>query len=160
MTIIQIVIPVIWTLIILGCILYVKTNKKFPVTLFSGTDTVKVEASPSLVWSKTSSIAVILGYVFLLLMWVAFILLATDTLTFDAHSSGATFMVLGPTALSIILFFSGYSSKLSNNYVSVNRNDFNKWISDGLIKKKSGDNYVDVNGDRLLHSFDNKNWIK
>lgn len=157
---IQILIPSIWTVIILGCILYVKNNKRFPVTFFSGSDYVKVESSPSLSWSRTSSLAVLLGFIFLAIMWAVFIVLATNIITFPEKSNGATWMVAAPTLLSLIFFFSGYSSRLVNNYVNVDRNEFGKWERDGLIEKKGEKDYVDVNGDKLLHAFDNKQWIR
>lgn len=154
----QILIPTVWTLIILGCMWYVKTNKRFHVIPFGSTT--KIEASPALSWSRTKSGAVIAGFVFLALMWLSFIIIALDIITFPPNSSGANFMVFVPAAASIIFFFSGYSSRLVNNYVEVSTSDFDSWIRNGYIEKRGESDYVDISGDKLMHAFDNKKWIK
>lgn len=155
----QLGIPCLWTIIMIISLVIVKTDKKFKCALFSGTG-YRVDTSPSLSWSKTSGWAITVGFIFLGLMWVVFILLITDAVTFNEKSNGATWMVLAPTALSAIFFFSGYSSRLVNNYVQVDKDTFNSWVKSGAIERKAGDNYVDVEGDLLLHLFDNKIWIK
>lgn len=151
-------IPCLWTLVMILAYILVKTNKKFPVTYFSNVG-YRVDCSPSLAWSKNKNTSIIIGFVFFILMWVAFILAANDLITFGEHTSGANFLVLILELLSIIFFLSGYSSRLVNNYVQVNKTIFDAWVNSGAIEKR-GDGYVDIEGDVLLHSFDGKNWIK
>lgn len=153
----QLIIPALWTLIMLIAYLIVKTNKKFPVTKFDSY--YRVDASPALTWTKTKKGSKIAGFIFLFVMWVAFILLSMDIITINPHSASGNFIVLVPAALSIIFFFSSYSSKLTNNYITVADLEFNRWITDGFIEKKGDNHYVDTNGDKLLHLFDNKQWI-
>src|SRR5574339_498815 len=161
MQLIQILIPALWTLIIVGCIQYVKNNKRFPVTFFKGLNHVRVEASPSLCWSKRKSLAVIIGYAFLAVMWLAFILLSTDIVGFPEKSKGAIYMVGAPTLLSIISFFAGYSSRLANNYATVDKIEFENWERLGYIERKGEKDYVDATDNNvLLHQFDDKQWIK
>lgn len=140
-----------WTLTMLVAYLHVRSNKKFPVTYFSN-GLYRIDTSPALSWSKTKSQAIILGFIFYFLM-IAMCIVSIKVAT-------TYWFILAPEALSITFFVSGYSSRLVNNYVTVNKSDFEAWVNAGKIKQDSINHYVDVEGDYLLHLFDNKSWIK
>ena len=123
----QLVIPILWTLILLGSVLYVVKNKTFPVTIYF--DYVRVDASPSLTWSRRKKTGIILGFVFLVVMWIMFVLVAKDIiLGGSVRSMAGVFLIFLPAVLSAIFFFSGYSAKLVNNYTTMSRTAFDAHV--------------------------------
>lgn len=155
----QILIPVIWTILMFGCVLYVKSNKKFQCIYFD--ENVKVNASPSLTWANTPKRGVIIGYALTALMWVGFFLIVTDTVIIGGENSTASNLVMFiPMVGAVISFFSGYSSRLVNNYESVPRSTFDSWLKLGYIEKAGGQDYESVDHwDYLERLFKNHNWI-
>lgn len=160
MSLLQFGIPALWTIIMLIAYLIVKNDKKFPVTYFSNVG-YKVDCSPALSWSKTTGLSILLGFVFLIIMWVAFAVSIFGWVNFPSNSSGATYLVLIPAACSISFFLAGYSSRLVSNFVQVEKGTFESWIRSGDIEKRGENKYIDTSDRKvLLHAFDNKAWIR
>lgn len=155
----QLLVPIAWTVIMLIAYLSVRLNRRFTITFLD--NNARVDPSPSLVWSSTKKISAVIGFILFALMWVLFFLVSNDAFVGleSERSNVGNYMIFGSAALSIVFFFAGYSSRLTNNFVVVDRKQIDAWENQGLIKEVRDNTFVDMNGDRLLHLFDNKEWV-
>lgn len=165
----------VFTIFILISVFGTRADEKFNIVFFSGSNFIgyeqtppaaKIEVSPALAWDHVSTSTKTLGWIFLVVMWLAIWSVDSDAVlgTKKVTDPGGTKTVIGvgiilaPLILSAIFFFASYSSQFNNNYVSVTRDRFDEWVGTGAIIKTGEDRYID-HADTLKSLF-NKNFIK
>lgn len=179
------VIAAAWTIFIVVSVIHNNSNHRFTVvhqteTSIKGYENqvgfYNVYTSPALNWERTASFTRTLGWIFIAVMWVAFVIVMADghlgkktgdpTLEHKAEKIAwvkGLALIFTPVILSAVSFFANYSSAYDQNFVQVDEGVFTQWVSEGKIepKGKEGKVYVDATDDKvLLHLFDNKRWIK
>jgi len=161
-------IAAIWTAIMVFSLIHNNSNKRFTVTHFQETElqkeAYKVDVSPALAWDYAKGFHRTAGWIFLLVMWGAFFVVATDIYLKVFHDDKRTIgmlLIFSPLVLSVSFFFANYSSIKSNNYVNVPAAQFKQWESERKIEQKGENTWIDKSADKvLLHSFDDKAVIK
>jgi hypothetical protein len=155
-----IIVGLIFTAFILFSVLYVWKNERHDVEFFAGSnhkyyentpDAAQIQVSPALAWKQVSVFNKSMGWIFLVLIWVALWFVTTDRHLgkrkandpYKEANGIAVFIIALPLVLCAVFFFAGYSSKYSNNYVVVERSQFDSWINTGAIEQKGAKTYID-----------------
>lgn len=149
-----------FTAFILFSVIHNWKNERYSVEFFEGSkhkyyentpDAAQIQVSPAIAWQHVSIGNKVLGWLFLILFWAAIWFVNTDRHLGKkkANDPGGdrNGLALGlfavPILLSALFFLIGYSSKYSNNYVVVERSQFNSWLNTGAIEKKGEKTYID-----------------
>lgn len=149
-----------FTIILLFSVFVTWTNQRHNVEFFSGSNfngyeqtppVAQIQISSALAWEHTSTATKVIGFIFLGLLWLAIWFVDNDKHLGKKKPSDpggdrnglAAFLILIPLVLSAAFLFGGYSSKYSNNYVSVEKIRFDEWLKTGAVEQRGGKTYID-----------------